>query len=766
MILSAINSFLIHDYQDDKKSQILPTLHEACRLLKDRGFQHVDVLIDSQDLKAARDVDNGDCLETKCLFPAKKIAEQIRKSVRAGGTPLVVSALATNIPNISSLSDDARWKEAIEDLTACLLVADIIHARAIEIVCGRRIIIERSSATADAKITDYEDKNIAEKARMRLAEGIVNAFINAKTALGGKRFPYVGVALEMEPDILALASNHDEWYRCLRTVRSWIKDKWNGNDTDKDALLKHIGLNLDIGHFIVAKDRELDPTVYINRVEHILASEKKAIFHAHIGDHALGGHWVDAPVCKFHDPNDYKLFIQFYENLVKIFKADRSPYFTGVLAIELEACGCISPVVLSRDKILHLCDKWNTSYTNDDAVIEDLQRMIAQLPPTVLKKGWMEGINYTIYQSIKHLVQEGEEPRRDDKRPHDPNDEILREEEMNLIEEFLRCRATDNRIDLALGIARRLLDKLGLGIMAEWLTDLNQIEYDRNFYPEYRDHTTHSVMVYLLGLYLYSESSKVRRLVQYSKEIGHCEEARFRPCTKDWFSRCWLAAALCHDLGYIFECDSEKVRNNACNKLKEYAKRFIQKVITIPLTGAKVIDNHAESINKLIARPQFDGVKDLTVKSIPTEDFFSRIGNCVSKSCEIPPQGFSKIFDLLSSDSKTILDQDRKWRPFYDHGIMSAALLQRLLDIRKKWYEDLKSIESSLISTPDLPRRTIDAVKQWVNNEKFCYTADELDYIEEAIAVHNLYSEHYQEVFEGAKKNGSLKESVGKFWLR
>ena len=76
---------------------------------------------------------------------------------------------------------------------------------------------------------------------------------------------------------------------------------------------------------------------------------------------------------------------------------------------------------------------------------------------------------------------------------------------------------------------------------------------------KHRDHYSHSVYVFLLGLAIYKNNAKIRSA--YNHKYGFCEG--FEACNH--FLRFWGLASLFHDIGYPFEIAHQQMKVYACS---------------------------------------------------------------------------------------------------------------------------------------------------------------------------------------------------------
>ena len=97
---------------------------------------------------------------------------------------------------------------------------------------------------------------------------------------------------------------------------------------------------------------------------------------------------------------------------------------------------------------------------------------------------------------------------------------------------------------------------------------LPEFEHDRVFYNNYRDHTTHMVKCFLLGIYLYENCSVFFGAV---KDIQR-------------FLKTWTLVALYHDIGYILE-------NDVADPQEEYSQKIwnmINNTLQAPLSNVSI----------------------------------------------------------------------------------------------------------------------------------------------------------------------------------
>jgi sugar phosphate isomerase/epimerase len=141
------------------------------------------------------------------------------------------------------------------------------------------------------------------------------------------------IAIEMEPGPLySLADGGD-----IEDFASEIKDYCEG----QPELGRRIGLNLDIAHWgFLAK---LSPDWVRERPQVF-----KRVVHAHVSDHASGGHFGDVVPLRLHEENEFADWLTLLEEIDAAKsngnQDESTPPFSGIISGELEACLCLEQV--------------------------------------------------------------------------------------------------------------------------------------------------------------------------------------------------------------------------------------------------------------------------------------------------------------------------------------------------------------------------------------------------------------------------------------
>lgn len=79
-----------------------------------------------------------------------------------------------------------------------------------------------------------------------------------------------------------------------------------------------------------------------------------------------------------------------------------------------------------------------------------------------------------------------------------------------------------------------------------FLDALSEFEFDRLFYPDYRDHVCHQLKVFLLGLMAYEGCAPLRTALDETLQLPAAD-------ARGAFAVRWLVTAVYHDIGYVLE---------------------------------------------------------------------------------------------------------------------------------------------------------------------------------------------------------------------
>ena len=200
-----------------------------------------------------------------------------------------------------------------------------------------------------------------------------------------------------------------------------------------------------------------------------------------------------------------------------------------------------------------------------------------------------------------------------------------------------------------------------LGLMPPY-DYFSKLEYSRAFYKGYRDHVTHMLKVYLLGLYLYEKEESIRTKIS----------------NNDFFP-IWTITALWHDIGYLFETE-DGTRDGS---LAQEAIEQFNDLLSVPITKL-FFDSAFENNEK--AQQSLHGIHPVTIGTLDECEAklssFESFGNSVGLA--LPP-----VENPIEEYYRQIA-RPRKDRSYYDHGIVSAYMLLFLSDTLLDYMESSK----------------------------------------------------------------------------
>lgn len=199
---------------------------------------------------------------------------------------------------------------------------------------------------------------------------------------------------------------------------------------------------------------------------------------------------------------------------------------------------------------------------------------------------------------------------------------------------------------------------------------LRTFEHDRVFYSNYRDHTTHTVKTWLIGLYIFEKNCTMHDAIcDYIDKNNLLSE--FEETNKFLFI--WTITALYHDIGYIIE--NTHVDSNASEAFNKVIK-YINTILQSPLANTKKFSSKVTSAreyqfisNNRIFTPQVNSIEGIEEGALFDELLSaSQFTNLADKEYN----GIKSYYDLAKSKKPL------KRENFRDHGIASALLLLKV----------------------------------------------------------------------------------------
>ena len=245
---------------------------------------------------------------------------------------------------------------------------------------------------------------------------------------------------------------------------------------------------------------------------------------------------------------------------------------------------------------------------------------------------------------------------------------------------------SEERIEPALAVIAGLRRRARFASWIPWYDRLQQHEFANEFYPGYRDHTVHTLQVYLFGVYLYETSARLRTALDAS--LATCKIATESAATV--FLEWWSLAALYHDVGYPFE---------------------VVDYILEPDRRRSVLNSLAGSLSAAVFEPALDRL-GIALSPSQRRDF-CRAGRYYPLALESTTEvmrneraarivtefwhrheralACNNVLDALDRIS-TSAPAGRP--PFHDHGLAGAALLGALADDTLTFLEQLADAAS------------------------------------------------------------------------
>lgn len=264
---------------------------------------------------------------------------------------------------------------------------------------------------------------------------------------------------------------------------------------------------------------------------------------------------------------------------------------------------------------------------------------------------------------------------------------------------------------------------------------LARMEMKGEMYEAYRDHVTHSIWVYLLGLFLFRESKIVRDSM-----------LRIFPSVED-FLKAWKIAALFHDMGYTYDegIDSEKreedPENNYLVPLLEELAEFNNYPIGQYLKARELNLSEREEDKLAMLSNRYNPLR-LTLDTFEEVPFR-------------PTESVCKVLDAIEDKAITTqLGQKSNLKPiqsyyklgkkekplpkerprFRDHGVLSALILLHQFYRLKDSFQNLSG--DSLPESID--RSAQDKLKKMIDEKSVDKCENVVKEAAFAIALHNI----------------------------
>ena len=287
---------------------------------------------------------------------ADRLTDEICESFRGNvvGQRPRICALATYWPSISlpttvdgvsdkeAAADRALRENSIAALQTSLYLAHCLGSQHVEIVGG---------ASFSSEIVPLKDcgnfdnpKDAAEHASRSLRldsfrDSLVEAYTNDRgTELFGEDLSNApSVCVEVEPGDVFLINSVESFAE--------LKETFSGSDETFRKVNEKVLLNIDVAHLMLTENLHAsrdDPADQLKAIETLKLEEW--IGHCHISDHART-HAADLCPGTYHFFEDYR---KWFDLLIRV-NAPSDSRFSGIIAIELEACADIHEVSRAID---------------------------------------------------------------------------------------------------------------------------------------------------------------------------------------------------------------------------------------------------------------------------------------------------------------------------------------------------------------------------------------------------------------------------------
>lgn len=206
-----------------------------------------------------------------------------------------------------------------------------------------------------------------------------------------------------------------------------------------------------------------------------------------------------------------------------------------------------------------------------------------------------------------------------------------------------------------------------------YLSTLAEFEFDRIFYPNYRDHSCHMLKVFLLGLYVFTHSDIVRKALL--NEIGtlHKNEG-----INEFFRR-WLVTACYHDIGYVLENQhAERATDEAWKRTRDKINDALAAPLSLIAEFSQLFSRKHEfrvAQKHKIWHPTIEYPRDIEFDGdLDLLELIKNFGVYAGLSPEadnVSP--LRKYYDYAFSSDPAAENRPK----FRDHGIASSLLLLR-----------------------------------------------------------------------------------------
>lgn len=219
---------------------------------------------------------------------------------------------------------------------------------------------------------------------------------------------------------------------------------------------------------------------------------------------------------------------------------------------------------------------------------------------------------------------------------------------------------------------------------------LADFEHDRVFYRDYRNHTSHMIKVFFLGIYFYETVKSIHENID--KEMNGEEN----------FEKVWVLTALYHDIGYLFENDKIEDHENEWNEFREK----INEMLKLPMHyvfsdkgASKEKENFFVKQNKMY-RETLDTIAEIDNKDNLVWKILSDVGYTTKLvgNSDKDKNGIQIYYNIVEKQTGGV----KRRQGYKDHGICSALILGKVWEAYCEVTRQLASCKQHSITFMDV----------------------------------------------------------------
>lgn len=228
--------------------------------------------------------------------------------------------------------------KSIRAVQNSLYLAALLGCHCVEIVGGSALPEGKQQKQSVRVPDDYR------KDRMNcLAQSLIDAITDdwAEQLFEDSRMPFL--AIEIEPGTSFLINTVGRYRELRRSLGRSPKTR------------QRVLLNVDVAHLMLIQDTGDEPGLKGKKIIDRIRRMRRQVAHIHLSDHARS-HASDLTPGTYHFYSDYADWLQLAIQLAQN-PSHRANSFSGVIAIELEACNDIHEAVRAMGKVSRWLDQ-------------------------------------------------------------------------------------------------------------------------------------------------------------------------------------------------------------------------------------------------------------------------------------------------------------------------------------------------------------------------------------------------------------------------